>query len=142
MKGSSAALPALAAVLAVAFAAVPAMAAGNIAARPDDIAIVMKDDLSLSTKEIKLETGKYYRLTVRNVGTEEFQFRADELWRNSFINEIKIGDLEVHPLGLHDIEFDDEGEILIFFVPLRPGDYEFWVDGQRERGMLGKFIVR
>ena len=142
MKGSSAALPALATVLAVAFAAVPAMAAGNIAARPDDIAIVMKDDLSLSTKEIKLETGKYYRLTVRNVGTEEFQFRADELWRNSFINEIKIGDLEVHPLGLHDIEFDDEGEILIFFVPLRPGDYEFWVDGQRERGMLGKFIVR
>ena len=142
MKRAIAVMPALAATVALLVATVPGRAAGNLAARPDDITIVMKDDLTLSTKEIRLETGKYYRLTVRNVGTEEFQFRADELWRNSFINEVKIGDLEVHPLALHDIEFDDEGEILIFFVPIRPGDYEFWVDGHRERGMLGKFIVR
>ncbi len=122
--------------------AASALAAGNLAARPDDLEIIMKDDLTFSKYEFKLETGKYYRLTLKNVGTEEFQFRADDFWRNTFINEIKIGDLEIHPLALHDVEFDDEGEMLIFFVPIRPGDYDFWVDGMEERGMKGKFIVR
>jgi uncharacterized cupredoxin-like copper-binding protein len=45
-------------------------------------------------------------------------------------------------MGLYGLEFDDEGQIRIWFVPIRPGNYEFYIDGHKERGMVGTFIVR
>jgi hypothetical protein len=44
-------------------------------------------------------------------------------------------------MGLYSVEFDDEGTIDIWFVPIRPGRYPFWVDGFEERGMAGHFMV-
>ena len=43
--------------------------------------------------------------------------------------------------GLYAVEFDDEGEIDIYFVPIRPGTYEYYIENQREDGMLGTFVV-
>ena len=53
-----------------------------------------------------------------------------------------IGEMEVKPMGLYGLEFDDEGLIRIWFVPIRPGNYEFYIDGHKQRGMVGTFIVR
>ena len=62
---------------------------------------------------------------------------------SSWINQVVINDLEVKPMGgLYGVEFDDAGDIDIWFVPIQPGNFEFWVDGQRERGMVGTFVVR
>ncbi|MGZ9809335.1 hypothetical protein ACXN5S_02625 [Pseudoroseicyclus sp. H15] len=123
-------------------AAAPAMAEGNLAAVPTTLdTLELGGDLSISTSEYTLETGKYYHLTVASDGIEEFAFMAPELWRNSWINQVVINDLEVKPMGLYSIEFDDEGEIDIWFVPIRPGRYDFWVDGYENRGMAGFFMV-
>ena len=35
-----------------------------------------------------------------------------------------------------------EGEIEIKFVPIRPGDYVFEIEGLQSKGMVGKFIVK
>ena len=54
-----------------------------------------------------------------------------------------IDDLEVHMSGgIYGVEFDDEGTIDIWFVPIRPGEYEYYARGYRERGMMGKFVVK
>ena len=133
---------ALAAMLMSALAA-PAIAEGNLASnatRLPDMAID-SEALSFSQTEFQLETGKYYRWRIVHDGGEELAIVAPELFRNSWINQVIVNDLEVTPYGLYSVEFDDEGTIDIWFLPVRPGEYEFWADGYKERGMVGKFIV-
>jgi hypothetical protein len=67
---------------------------------------------------------------------------APELWRNSWINQIVVNDLEVKAYGLYSVEFDDAGTFNISFVPLRPGEYDIYVPGYEDRGLKGKFIVK
>ncbi len=43
--------------------------------------------------------------------------------------------------GFYSVEFDDEGEIDIYFVPVHPGTYEDYIENMREDGMLGTFVV-
>ena len=131
----------LAAIAAFVFAG-PASAEGNLASRPTGLELTLNPDLSMSNHEYELETGQYYRWDITSNGGDEFLLLAPDLWRNSWINQVKIGEMEVKPMGLYGLEFDDEGEIRIWFVPIRPGNYEFFIDGQKERGMVGTFIVR
>ncbi|WP_238368533.1 hypothetical protein [Mesobacterium pallidum] len=99
-------------------------------------------ELTLSVSEFELETGKYYRWRIVHDGGEEFQILAPDLFRNSWINQVVIEDLEVQPFGIYAIEFDDEGTIDVWFVPIRPGNYDFWIAGYENRGLAGTFVVR
>jgi hypothetical protein len=121
-----------------------AVAEGNLAAdatRLEDM-VIDSAALTLSVNEFELETGQYYRWRIVHDGGEEFQFMAPDLFRNSWINQVVINDLEVKPMGLHSVEFDDEGTIDIWFVPIRPGNYDFYVPGYENRGIAGTFVVR
>ncbi len=118
-------------------------AAGNLASAPTDLQITIDSRApAFSQTDFDLETGKYYRLTITHDGLEEMQWMAPELWRNSWINQIVIEDLEIKPLAVYSVEFDDAGDIVIFFVPVRTGDFDFYVVGMEERGLKGTFHVR
>ena len=52
-----------------------------------------------------------------------------------------VNDLEVKAADIYSLEFDAAGTFELTFVPLRPGKYDFYVDGYADRGMLGSFIV-
>ncbi len=134
----------LLAVLVAAPVHAPARAEGNLASRATRLEpLVLKGDLSFSVTEYKLETGKYYRWRIESDGGEEFLVMSPGLMRNSWINQVVIDDKEVNPMGgIYGVEFDDEGVIDIWFVPIRPGNYDYWVDGFENRGMKGTFIVR
>lgn len=119
-------------------------AEGNLASDATRLEDMTVDSaaLTLSVTEFELETGVYYRWRIVHDGGEEFQFVAPDLFRNSWIDQVVINDLEVKPLGLHSVEFDDEGTIDVWLVPIRPGNYEFWAEGFAERGLRGTFVVR
>lgn len=121
-----------------------AYAEGNLASDATRLPDMEIDsaELTLSVNEFEVETGKYYRWSIVHDGREEFQLLAPDLFRNSWINQVVVNDLEVQPFGLYAVEFDDEGRIDIWFVPIRPGNFEFWISGYRERGLAGTFIVR
>jgi hypothetical protein len=121
-----------------------ARAEGNFAAQPIDLEPLQMDSaLNFSVTEYQIETGKYYRWEIGSDGGEEFLVKAPELWRNAWINQVVINDIEVKPLGgIEGVEFDDEGSAVIWFVVLRPGEYPFYAAGYEERGMMGKFVVR
>jgi hypothetical protein len=129
---------------ALAFAApVVANAAGNLASAPTDLQITIDSRApSFSQTEFDIETGKYYRLTITHDGLEEMQWQAPELFRNSWVNQIVVEDLEIKPLAVYSVEFDDAGDIVIFFVPVRTGDFDFYVVGMEDRGLKGTFHVR
>ena len=99
-------------------------------------------DLKFSQDVWELETGKYYQLDITSDGNEEIAVVAPELFRNSWINQIVVNDLEVKSYGLYSVEFDDAGTFNISFVPIRPGEYEIYVPGYENRGLKGKFIVK
>lgn len=132
----------IAAVLALVASSCPLLAEGNLASKPVDLPdLMLGGDLSMSQTEYVLETGKYYRINITSDGQEEFAWMAPELFRNSWVNQIVVNDLEVKAYGVYSLEFDAEGTFELTFVPIRPGRYEFWVDGYEGRGMLGAFVV-
>jgi hypothetical protein len=127
----------------VAFPAVVS-AEGDLAARAErlpELAIDGAEGFSVTRYEI--ETGQFYRWRIESDGRDEYKLLAPELMRNSWIEQVSIEDKEVKPLGgLYAVEFDDAGVIDIYFVPIRPGTYEFYVEGFRADGMLGTFTVK
>jgi len=134
----------LAGVCTVVFAPPETAAEGNLARRAERLAELKIDAASgFSIKSYKLETGKFYRLRVISDGRDEYSFRFPELSRNAWFDQIVIEDKEVKPHGgVYSLEFDDEGEIDVYFIPIRPGTYEFFVENYRESGMLGTFEIR
>lgn len=132
------------AALSMAVASGTAIAAGNLANQPTELFLSIDGrNLTFSETEYTLETGKYYRWSITSDGVEELMIQAPDLFRNSWINQLVFDDLEVHTAGsIYGIEFDDAGTVLIYFIPIRPGNYEFFSPGFEERGLTGTFIVR
>ena len=119
-----------------------AAAEGNLASKPVDLPeLILSSDLSMSQTDYVLETGKYYRIKISSDGEEQFAWMAPELFRNSWLDQIVVNDLELKSSGVYSLEFDAAGTFEMTFVPIRPGRYEFWVDGYETRGMLGAFMV-
>ena len=132
----------LGAMLAAVTVAGPGLAEGNLASKPVDLAdLDLTGALTMSQTEYLLETGIFYRLKISSDGMEEFAWMAPELFRNVWLDQVVVDDKEVKGSGIYSLEFDAEGAFLITFVPIRPGRYEFWVDGYEDRGMRGAFVI-
>ena len=50
--------------------------------------------------------------------------------------------MEIKAVSLTELEFEQEGEAEIYFVPIKPGKFEFYSEGLEEKGMEGVFIVK
>lgn len=110
------------------------------ATRLDTLSLDAAEGFSIRRYEV--ESGSYYRWRIESDGLEEYKLVAPGLFRESWIDQVVIEDREVKPFGLHAVEFDDEGEIDIWFVPIRPGSYEFFVEGLATQGFSGVFVVQ
>lgn len=123
--------------------AVPAMAEGNLTQRAVRLGTLSIDAVAgFSTQSYSIETGVYYRWRIESDGREEYKLVAPGLFRESWIDQVVIEDLEVKPSGLHAVEFDDEGTIDIWFITLRPGRYPFYAEGLETELFRGEFSVK
>jgi hypothetical protein len=121
----------------------PVMAEGNLASK--GVAIELKVDtknLKFSQDEIDLETGKYYRLAISVEDADDTAFVAPEFFRNVWINQIVVNDLELKVQNPYSLEWDAAGTFNVSFVPIRPGEYEFSIAGYADKGLKGKFVVK
>ncbi len=100
-----------------------------------------EDDFVISREEIKLETGRLYMLPLEAKGYKEYRFEAPEFFQNIWVHQVVIEDLEVHTRRVDALEFDDQGTIEFWFVAIRPGEFEWFIDGFESKGMVGKIIV-
>lgn len=96
----------------------------------------------LAEKPYELESGKYYRLSIKADGSAELAIVAPEFFRNIWINEVVINDIEVRPLGLDSLEFDGEGEATISFIPIRPGKFVMRIPGTSSESQSAVFEVK
>mgnify|MGYP003686081629 CR=1 len=118
---------------------------GDLAIRSKKIELKLGSDISdyaMSQKIFELETGKAYRLEISSMGFKEYEFEAEEFFRNIWIRKIEIEGIEIQAPVINEIEFEREGEIEINFVPIRTGEFPFEIERLQEKGMVGKFIVK
>lgn len=95
-----------------------------------------------SAGEYNLLSGLYYRIDIIADGTQEIAVEGPGLFRNIWINEIVINDLEIRPLGLDSIEFDDAGTVTMSFIAIRPGRYELRIAGTTGETQRAIFTIQ
>lgn len=90
----------------------------------------------------ELESGKYYSLDINADGSAELALAGPDFFRNVWIDEVIINEIEVRPLGVHSFEFDDEGTLTISFVTIRPGTFTLSVPGSTGESQRAVFNVK
>jgi hypothetical protein len=95
----------------------------------------------LTAAPYDLETGKQYSLTIQADGSAELAINGAEFFRNIWINEIIINNIEIRPLGVDSIEFDAAGEAEITFVTIRPGTFTLQIPGTSSEAQTATFNV-
>jgi hypothetical protein len=110
------------------------------AIRLDPLKLVAAEGFSIRHYEI--QTGVYYRWRISSDGLEEYKLLAPDFFRQIWVDQVVIEKKEVKPFGLHAVEFDDAGDIDIWFVPMRPGSYRYYVQGLEAQGFSGAFVVK
>jgi hypothetical protein len=87
----------------------------------------------LKPMELRLFSGKYYRLTIECPDVRDdlsgWRVEMPEFLRNVHLRLVTVGDIEVHLQGLsfHAIECDEVGSAKVSFVSIKPGSYPVYV---------------
>lgn len=130
----------------LAFATTPANAAGSLATRcqalPELIWGSDNTGYAVSQKTYELETGKCYKLEIVASGKKEYAIRGADFFRNIWVRKIEVGGVEIKAHSLYELEFENEGEAEIFFVPIQKGKYELAAQGLVEKGTAVTFDVK
>lgn len=91
----------------------------------EDLApLTISSEAPLAAEGWTLKSGTYYEVEIEADGSAELQLDGAEFFRAIWIDEIVINEMEVRPMGLHSLEFDDEGTVEIGFIAIKPGTYE------------------
>ncbi len=91
--------------------------------------IILSAGMPLSDAPWELKSGTYYEFEIQGDGSQELALIGSEFFRAIWIDEIVVEGLEIRPLGLDSIEFDEAGEMEIGFVAIKPGSYHMKVPG-------------
>ena len=121
-------------------------AEGDLARRVTRLApLVLGDgeenDFAISRDTIQLETGKLYMLPVEAKGYKEYRLEAPDFFSNIWVHQVVVEDLEIHTRHIEALEFDDQGIIEFWFVALRTGSFDWYIDGFEEKGMRGRVVI-
>ena len=102
------------------------LSSGNKADLPP---ITLSAGVPLADAPLVLKSGTYYEIEIEADGSQELALEGAAFFRAIWIDEIVINGLEVRPLGLSSVEFDEEGVMEIGFVAIKPGRYVLSVPG-------------
>lgn len=91
--------------------------------------IILSAGVPIATAPWVLQSGMYYEFEIQGDGSQELALVGPEFFRAIWIDEIVVAGLEIRPLGLDSIEFDEAGEMGIGFVAIKPGRYYMKIPG-------------
>ena len=104
--------------------------------------ITLSSGKPLTKGPYQLEAGKYYEIEIEADGSAELAISGPDFFRNIWIDEIVINDIEIRPLGVDSLEFDDEGTAEISFVTIRPGTFTLRIPGTTADSQKAVFVVK
>lgn len=97
--------------------------------RGESIELTLASGQPLAAGSVRLQSGAYYELVVTADGSAELALAGPEFFRAIWMNEIVINDIEVRPMAIDSLEFDDEGTALLSFIAIKPGTYRLGIPG-------------
>jgi hypothetical protein len=101
-----------------------------------------EDQFTVNQKDFELISGQGYRWKISAAGGLEYKFHTD-LFRDVWMNQIVIDDLEVHMNGAPAwLEYDADGTIQVQFTTVRPGTYTWSVPDLADKGMKGTITIK
>ena len=104
--------------------------------------ITLSSGQPLTSGPYELESGRYYEIEIEADGSAEIALVGPDFFRNVWIDEIVVNDLEIRPLGVDSLEFDDEGVMEISFVTIRPGSFTLQIPGISSDSQKAVFNVK
>ena len=91
--------------------------------------IQLSSGMPLTSAPWALKSGTYYEFEIQGDGSQELALTGPEFFRAIWVDEIVVEGLEIRPLGVDSVEFDEAGEMEIGFVAIKPGSYYLKVPG-------------
>lgn len=91
--------------------------------------VILSAGMPLTDAPWVLKSGTYYEFEIQGDGSQELALVGPEFFRAIWVDEIVVEGLEIRPLGLDSVEFDEAGEMEIGFVAIKPGSYYLKVPG-------------
>lgn len=97
--------------------------------RADLPALTLASGKPVAESPVDLKSGGYYKMKIVADGSAELALSGGDFFRAIWINEIVINGIEIRPMGVHSLEFDEAGEAEISFIAITPGSYELSIPG-------------
>lgn len=91
--------------------------------------ITLSSGQPLAAAPLSLTSGTYYEIEITSDGSAELALIGPAFFRAIWIDEIVIEGLEIRPLGLDSVEFDEAGTMEISFIAIKPGTYSLSIPG-------------
>jgi len=136
------------------FFAAGVQAAGDLS-RADPMEIVIEmgtsgDKMYFKPDHLDLETGKAYKIVLRNLDGIKHEFAGHELIEKLFTRKVEIadpsGNLVAEIKGnVREIEVGPNREVEWFIVPIQTGEnipMECEISGHKEAGMFGTVTIK
>ena len=79
--------------------------------------------------DVVLQSGAYYEMIITADGSAELALAGPEFFRAIWMDEIVINKIEVRPMAIDSLEFDDAGQAELSFVAIKPGRYQLGIPG-------------
>jgi hypothetical protein len=96
----------------------------------------------VATAEYRLKSGGYYRIDIIADGSQELALSGGDFFRAVWINEVVVNDIEIRPMGIHSLEFDDAGTASISFIAIVPGRYALSIPGTHGDSQRAVFNIQ
>jgi hypothetical protein len=126
--------------------AAPALAEGDLAVKPQRLPVLEiglgEAGFGVSQKDFALTTGKAYALKIKSTGRHACAWTAPDFLNFVWLRKVEVNKVEVKASHLYEIEMEREGEAEVFFVPIRPGEYDWRCRGLEGKGLAGRFTVK
>jgi hypothetical protein len=120
--------------------------AGYLATRPQALPdLVFGTDEAgyrVSQPRYELETGQSYSLKIVSSGRKEYAVRAPDFFTFIWLRKVEAGGMEIKASALYELEFEEEGEAELFFVPIKPGKYTIGAAGLEHKGAVTEIRVK
>ncbi len=104
--------------------------------------ITLSSGMPLAASAYELESGGYYQIDIVCDGSAELAISGSGFFRNIWMDEVIINDIEIRPLGMDSLEFDDEGTATLKFIAIRPGTYELRIPGTTGDTQKATFTIK
>lgn len=104
--------------------------------------ITLSSGMPLASAPYELESGGYYQIDIVCDGSAELAISGSEFFRNVWMDEVVINDIEIRPLGIDSLEFDAEGTATLKFIAIRPGTYEVRIPGTTGETQKATFTIK